>query len=217
MRTENGAETKSDDVADASGDLVVVGLGNPGDDYARSRHNLGVRVVSEVAARLEVAVDRRRWRSLVGIGTRPGSEGRLWVVLPQTYMNESGRAVRAALKDTGLEASNLWLVHDELDLPFCRLRIRRGGSAAGHNGLRSIIGALGTEDFVRFRIGVGKPPSAAVGANYVLGGFSRREQPLVSDVVRGSADAVEKALRAGLDTAMGIYNRAGALGCKELE
>src|SRR5258708_3004947 len=143
MNAEEGIEATGEVAGDADGDLVVVGLGNPGVDYARSRHNLGVRVVSEVAARLGVPVDRRRWRSLVGVASRPGSEGRVWLVLPQTYMNESGRAGRAALKDTGLEARDLWVVHDELALPLCRLRIRRGGSAAGHNGLRSIIGALG--------------------------------------------------------------------------
>jgi PTH1 family peptidyl-tRNA hydrolase len=197
-------------------DLLIVGLGNPGEDYARSRHNLGVRVVSELGARLGVSVDRKRWRSLVGSGQLAGAGGRrVWLMLPQTYMNLSGRAVGAAVRDTGVSPGDVWVVHDELDLPLCRLRIRQGGSAAGHNGLRSIIGALGREDFVRFRIGVGKPPSAAVGARYVLGGFSSREKPVVERVVEGVTDALELALRSGLEPAMGAYNRAGALGCEE--
>lgn len=208
-----------------SGDLLIVGLGNPGADYAQSRHNLGARVVSELAGRLGTSVDRKRWRSLVGRAERVGGgagpsigpRDRIWMVLPQTYMNESGRAVKAALADTGVGLDRLWIVHDELDLPLCRLRIRRGGSAAGHNGLRSIIAAAGGDDFVRFRIGVGKPLSSALGAHHVLGGFARRELPLVQQVVAVSADALETAIRSGVEAAMGLYNRAGALGCEEID
>jgi len=161
-------------------------------------------------------VDRKRWRSLVGSGQLPGAGARrVWLMLPQTYVNLSGRAVGAAVRDTSVLPGQVWIVHDELDLPLCRLRIRLGGSAAGHNGLRSIIGALGTEDFVRFRIGVGKPPSAAAGARFVLGRFSSREEPLVGPLVEGVTEAVELALRSGLEAAMGAYNRAGALGCEE--
>lgn len=206
---------------DHGGDVLVVGLGNPGDDYARSRHNLGARVVSELAGRLGARPDRRRWRSLVASVPRPGpggesGPGRVWLVLPQTYMNESGRAVKAALRDMSIGLENLWVVHDELDLPLCRLRIRRGGSGAGHNGIRSIIGAVGGDDFARFRIGVGKPPSAAAGVRHVLGGFGRRELPLVEKVLSGCVDALEAALTSGLEAAMAVYNQAGALGCGEL-
>jgi PTH1 family peptidyl-tRNA hydrolase len=208
--------SKPESVVGGGGDVLIVGLGNPGEDYARSRHNLGVRVVSELGSRLGFPVERQRWRSRVGSGEMAGSGGRrVWLVLPQTYMNLSGRAVGAAVRDTGVAPSDLWVVHDELDLPLCRLRIRRGGSAAGHNGLRSIIGALGTEDFVRLRIGVGKPPSAAAGARYVLGGFSQAEEPLVGRVVESVTDALELALRSGVEAAMGVYNRAGALECEE--
>ncbi len=121
-------------------ELLIVGLGNPEEDYADTRHNLGFACVRELARRLEVKIDRKRWQSLVGHSEARG----VWFVLPQTYMNLSGEAVAKALRDTKLTPEQLWVVHDELDLPLCRLRIRRGGSGAGHNGVISIISSLGT-------------------------------------------------------------------------
>jgi len=195
-----------------SENLLVVGLGNPGEDYGRSRHNLGFVCVHELARRRGLRIDRRRWSGLVA----PPAGGRgVWLLLPQTFMNESGRAVARARRDLALEPGRIWVVHDELDLPFCRLRIQIGGSAAGHNGVQSILGALGSPDFVRFRIGVGRPPHAAAGARYVLGGFSRREAERLDGVVEGVVSALELALESGLERAMGLYNRAGALGCEE--
>jgi peptidyl-tRNA hydrolase, PTH1 family len=197
--------------------VLVVGLGNPGPDYARTRHNLGALCVEELARRLGVELSRRRWRSLVAAapGGHPGG-GQLWLMVPQTMMNLSGRAVREALRDTGADPSSVWVVHDELDLPLCRLRIRRQGSTAGHNGLSSVVSHLGTDAFVRFRVGIGKPPSAARGVAYVLGRFSRSEAERLPAVVGGVASALEEALRSGLDRAMEIYNRPGSLGCEEL-
>src|SRR5215471_8336816 len=114
---------------------LIVGLGNPESDYAETRHNLGFVCVRELARRLDTRIERKRWQSLVG---RAESKG-LWFVLPQTYMNLSGRAVAKAMKDTGIGAENTWVVYDELDLPLCRMRIKAGGSTAGHNGVRSIV------------------------------------------------------------------------------
>ena len=193
---------------------LIVGLGNPEEDYADTRHNLGFACVREVARRFGVSVDRKRWRSLVG-----HSDAReTWLVMPQTYMNLSGEAVAKALKDTGIRPENTWVVYDELDLPLCRMRIRRGGSAAGHNGLRSIIDALGTDAFVRFRVGIGKPPrkGSQAGVHHVLGRFSKAEAERLPSVVSGVADALELALEAGVERAMDRYNRPGALGCEEL-
>ena len=173
-------------------------------------------VVERCAARLGTALSRKRWSSLVGF-TDLEDGRRVWFVRPQTYMNESGRAVRVAVRDVRPELpGSLWMVYDEMDLPLCRLRIRVGGSAAGHNGVRSIIGSLGSDAFVRFRFGVGKPPSSAAGARHVLGGFSRREAELVPAVVEGGADAVLEALSGGLERAMDLYNRPGSLGCAEV-
>ena len=194
---------------------LIVGLGNPESDYADTRHNMGFACVRELARRLGVKVDRKRWRSLAG---RTDSHGGLWFVLPQTYMNLSGEAVARALKDTGVGAAQTWVVYDELDLPLCRMRIRRGGSGAGHNGVRSLIDSLGTDEFVRFRVGIGKPArkGSPAGRNYVLGRFTKAEAERLPHVISGVADALELALGEGVERAMDRYNRAGALGCEEL-
>jgi peptidyl-tRNA hydrolase, PTH1 family len=193
---------------------LIVGLGNPEADYADTRHNLGFECVRELARRLDAKVDRKRWRSLVGRSEARG----LWLVLPQTYMNLSGEAVARALKDTGIAPHETWVVYDELDLPMCRMRIRRGGSGAGHNGVRSLIDALGTDAFVRFRVGIGKPArkGSPAGRHYVLGRFTKAEADRLPHVVTGVADALELALDAGVERAMDRYNRAGSLGCEEI-
>jgi len=193
---------------------LIVGLGNPESEYADTRHNLGFACLGELARRLDVDVDRKRWRSLIGRSEERG----LWLVMPQTYMNLSGEAVARAMRDTGIAAADTWVVYDELDLPMCRMRIRRGGSGAGHNGVRSIIAALGTDEFVRFRVGIGKPSrrGSQSGVHYVLGRFTRAEAERLPNVVSGVADALELALDAGVERAMDRYNRSGALGCEEL-
>lgn len=193
---------------------LIVGLGNPESEYADTRHNLGFACVRELARRCGTSVDRKRWQSLVGRSETRG----LWFVLPQTYMNLSGQAVARAMKDTGIPPEQTWVVYDELDLPLCRMRIKRGGSTAGHNGVRSIIESLGTDAFVRFRVGIGKPArkGSASGRHYVLGRFTKAEAERVPHIVNGVADALEQALDAGLERAMDRYNRAGALGCEEI-
>ena len=194
---------------------MIVGLGNPDSDYADTRHNLGFACVRALAQRLDVEIKRKRWRSLVG----QAESRRLWFMLPQTYMNLSGQAVAAALRDTRLPPSQVWVVHDELDLPMCRMRIRRGGSGAGHNGVLSVIQSLGTTDFVRFRVGIGKPARKTEqgGARYVLGRFSKAEAERLDTVIASVADALQVAIESGLDRAMEKYNRPGALGCEELK
>jgi PTH1 family peptidyl-tRNA hydrolase len=194
---------------------LIVGLGNPESDYADTRHNLGFICVRELARRLGVRIDRKRWQSLAGHSESRG----VWLMLPQTYMNLSGQAVAKALRDLGLTPEQVWVVYDELDLPLCRMRIKRGGSGAGHNGVLSLISSLGTGDFVRFRIGIGKPARKAAqsGGRYVLGRFTKAEAERIPSVVSGVADALELALEAGLERAMDRYNRPGALGCEELQ
>jgi len=142
----------------------------------------------------------------------------VWLVMPQTYMNLSGQAVAKALKDTHLTPQQTWVVYDELDLPLCRMRIRRGGSGAGHNGVLSLITSLGTDDFVRFRAGIGKPSrtGSQSGVHYVLGRFTKAEAERLPSVINGVADALELALDAGIERAMDRFNRPNALGCEEL-
>jgi PTH1 family peptidyl-tRNA hydrolase len=193
---------------------LIVGLGNPESEYADTRHNLGFACVRELARRLGVQIDRKRWQSLVG----NSATHRVWLLLPQTYMNLSGQSVAKALRDIKLTPQQTWVVYDELDLPLCRMRIRRGGSGAGHNGVLSLISSLGTSDFVRFRVGIGKPArrGSPVGRHYVLGRFTKAEAERLPSVVDGVAAALELALEAGVDRAMERYNRPGALGCEEL-
>ena len=175
---------------------------------------MGFACVRELARRFGVSVDKKRWQSLVG---RSESRG-VWLVMPQTYMNLSGQAVAKALRDTGLTAQQTWVVYDELDLPLCRMRIKVGGSGAGHNGVLSLIESLGTDEFVRFRVGIGKPArkGSDSGVRYVLGRFTKAEAERLPKIVGGVADALELALEAGVERAMDRYNRPGALGCQEL-
>jgi PTH1 family peptidyl-tRNA hydrolase len=197
-------------------DLVVVGLGNPGPEYAHTRHNLGWACLEAFGARAGIELSRKRWRSRTGCGVVAGR--RVWLLEPQTYMNLSGRAVFEATRDLEVGPECVWVVYDEMDLPLCRLRIRVGGSAAGHNGIKSIIASLHSDAFVRFRVGVGKQeaPGSGAGVNHVLGRFSRREAEVLDSVVQGVAAALETAVREGLTKAMDVYNRAGSLGCEEL-
>jgi peptidyl-tRNA hydrolase, PTH1 family len=193
---------------------LIVGLGNPEAEYADTRHNLGFACVHELARRLGVRVDRKRWQSLVG----HSEAHRVWLLMPQTYMNLSGQAVAKALRDVRVPPENVWVVYDELDLPLCRMRIRHGGSGAGHNGVLSLISSLGTPDFVRFRVGIGKPArkGSSPGRQYVLGRFTKAEAGRLPSVIDGVASALELALEAGVERAMDRYNRAGSLGCEEL-
>ncbi|HLQ15382.1 MAG TPA: aminoacyl-tRNA hydrolase [Candidatus Eisenbacteria bacterium] len=193
---------------------LIVGLGNPEAGYADTRHNLGFACVGELAKRLGVRIDRKRWQSLVGHSEARG----VWLILPQTYMNLSGEAVAKAITDIHVPPQQVWVVYDELDLPLCRMRIRVGGSGAGHNGVKSLIASLGTDEFVRFRIGIGKPATkgSRPGVHYVLGRFTKVEAARVPKVIDGVASALELALEAGVERAMDSYNRPGALGCEEL-
>jgi PTH1 family peptidyl-tRNA hydrolase len=196
-------------------ETLIVGLGNPETEYGDTRHNMGFACVRELAHRLGVSVERKRWDSLVGRSEKKG----VWLVMPQTYMNLSGQAVAKALRDTKLTPAQTWLVYDELDLPLCRMRIRIGGSGAGHNGVKSVISSLGTDAFVRFRVGIGKPSHRGreSGVHYVLGRFTKAEAERLPKIVSGVADALELALEKDVERAMDVYNRPNALGCEELK
>lgn len=183
---------------------LVVGLGNPGREYERSRHNLGFRVVDELARRHGGRVSDRAAKSLTGKIRLDDRE--LVLAKPQTMMNLSGLAVKALRAKYDVPLERVLILHDELDLPFGRLRIRKGGSSAGNHGLDSVIGSLGTKDFIRIRIGIGRPPGD--GIDYVLSPFTTAEAAQVSDIVRRAADGVEAIIEVGLDRAMTDFNRA---------
>jgi peptidyl-tRNA hydrolase, PTH1 family len=185
-------------------DLLVVGLGNPGDEYRGSRHNLGAEVVELLAKRHGGRLRKRKERALVDEVTIDGH--RVALAIPLTYVNDSGHAVGALVRRFGVDPEQLVVVHDELDLPVAELKVKSGGGLAGHNGLRSIVAHLRTQDFRRVRIGVGKPVSKERGADHVLNRFSKRERAEVDVTVEQAADAVETIARDGVDAAMNRFN-----------
>lgn len=184
--------------------LLVVGLGNPTEEYAGTRHNLGAEVVEVLAARHGGHLRRSRERARTCEVRVDGA--RMALAVPLTWVNESGNAVGALVRRYHVEPAQLVVVHDELDLPPGQLRVKVGGGTAGHNGLRSIEQHLKTRDFLRVRIGIGKPPDARRGADYVLDRFSKRERQEISVVVEEAADAVETILRDGVERAMNRFN-----------
>jgi PTH1 family peptidyl-tRNA hydrolase len=186
-------------------DLLVVGLGNPGGEYEQSRHNVGADAVALLAERHGGALKRSRERALVA-EVRIGEE-RVVLAFPQTYVNLSGEAVGLLVRRHGItDPARIVVVHDELDLPLGRVKVKQGGGLAGHNGLRSINAHLHTDEFLRVRIGVGKPPSKEQGADHVLRRMSKRDRVELDVAVQEAADAVEAILADGIDAAMNRYN-----------
>jgi len=186
-------------------DLLVVGLGNPGEEYAKTRHNVGAEVVELLARRHGARLKKsRRDRALVDTVRVDGKQVAL--AIPTTYMNDSGQAVGPLARRYDVAPERIVIVHDELDLPPAALRIKAGGGLAGHNGLRSIKAHLHSGEFLRVRIGVGKPPSKERGADHVLSRVSKREREEMAVTIEQAADAVETILSDGVDAAMNRYN-----------
>lgn len=188
-------------------DYLVVGLGNPGKEFDSTRHNAGADAVALVASRAGERMRVSKDAAAVVAELRLG-EHRVAAAVPTTYMNDSGRAVAPLCRRYGVDdLSRLILVHDELDLDPGRLKVKVGGGLAGHNGLRSIVAHLHSPDFVRVRIGVGRPPGgAARGADHVLSRPSKREAELLAVSIVESADAIELIVSEGADAAMARYN-----------
>ena len=183
---------------------VICGLGNPGERYRLTRHNVGYRVVDLLADRWGVSNGRVRDGAAVLELTRPDPVGRVLLVKPMKAMNLSGGPLRAAVSRTDADPSaDLLVVADDFNLPLGRLRIRREGSAGGHNGIRSIIAALGTDDFARLRIGIGRGRDDV---DHVLSEFKRHEQELVREAIATAADAAETWLESGAEAAMNRFN-----------
>jgi peptidyl-tRNA hydrolase, PTH1 family len=181
---------------------LLVGLGNPGPKYERTRHNIGFRVAVEAARKLGAALGpESRWNALVGKAKDAA------VLVPQGYMNLSGESVGQAARFWKVPANEIVVVHDEIDLEFGRLQVKEGGGDAGHNGLRSIRQHLGTGDTVRVRFGVGRPPPQWEGADWVLAKFSSEEEEALKELIPLAADAALAALMEGPRVAANRYNR----------
>ncbi|HLQ32290.1 MAG TPA: aminoacyl-tRNA hydrolase, partial [Chloroflexota bacterium] len=183
-----------------------VGLGNPGKEYERNRHNIGFRVVDELARRCDARFDQSKSKGKLAIARRDGKP--LYLLKPQTYVNLSGRSVGPVARFYKVPPQRLLVVCDDIDLPFGRIRIRPTGSSGGHNGLKSIMEALGNrQDFPRIRIGVGRPPHAREAVvGHVLEDFSSSEEEALPPLITDAADAVELILDGRIDQAMDRYN-----------
>ena len=190
--------------SDAEGNrFLIIGLGNPGRQYAENRHNLGFMAVDRFSRANDIPMQRVQNQSIVGQG-KVGNRT-VTVAKPQTYMNLSGNSVAALARFYKLPTSNLLIVYDELDLPTGTIRIREKGGAGGHNGMRSIIDHLGDE-FPRLRLGIGRPPGQMPAAAYVLQDFGRADQAIVDEMLDSSVSAIETFIRDGVQLAMSRYN-----------
>lgn len=184
---------------------LLVGLGNPGGQYENTRHNVGFRVADEIGERVGKPIQRLKYRALTCLADYGGA--RVLVMKPVTYMNLSGEAVREAAQFYRTPPERILVVSDDVSLPVGKLRLRKNGSAGGHNGLRSIIGQLHSDQFPRLKIGVGEKPHPDYDlADWVLGKFQGEDQAAIDAAVRRAADAVECVFRHGLEQAMNRFN-----------
>lgn len=184
---------------------LIVGLGNPDRQYRGNRHNVGFMVLDQLATRLETSFSRVKMNALM-TAVRYGSE-RLILIKPQTYMNLSGQAVDSFMRFYKLPREHLLVVYDDVDLPFERLRLKPDGGDAGQKGVRSIIQQLGTQEFPRLRVGIGRPPGRTAVSSYVLQDFSGPDKELLPFILDQAASAVLHFIDHGLDSAMTHYNQ----------
>lgn len=185
---------------------IIVGLGNPGKEYQNTRHNIGFDVIDEIAERNNIAMGEKKHKAIIGKGFVAGQ--RVILVKPQTFMNLSGESVRDAIDFYKVdEKTELIVISDDISLDVGQIRIRKKGSAGGHNGLKNIILHLGHDEFQRVKMGVGEKPKGYDLADYVLGHFSKEEREIMDESAGRAAKAIEVMLTEGADAAMNLYNK----------
>ncbi|PLR93302.1 aminoacyl-tRNA hydrolase [Bacillus sp. T33-2] len=184
---------------------LIVGLGNPGKQYEKTRHNIGFEVIDALSGRLNIPLNQAKFKGVFGIGNMSGEK--VLLLKPLTYMNLSGESIRAVMDyyDIGLE--ELAVIYDDLDLPVGKIRLRQKGSAGGHNGIKSTIAHLGSQSFNRIRVGIGRPVTPMPITDYVLGRFAKEEQAAIEQVVKHCADACEAWLKKPFLDVMNTYNQ----------
>lgn len=183
---------------------LIAGLGNPGKEYENTRHNAGFLVMDKLEEKLGADISEKKHKALCGRGVINGEK--VILLKPQTYMNSSGESLRAAADYYKIEPDHILVIYDDISLEPGQLRIRSKGSAGGHNGIKSIIAHLGTQDFPRVKVGVGAKPPRMDLADYVLGHFSQAERKLMDEAASEAADAVCQILTEGIDRAMNLHN-----------
>ena len=185
---------------------LIIGLGNPGKPYEHTRHNIGFDVIDELANRWNAPLNQTKFNGMYATVHRP--EGKVILLKPLTYMNLSGECVRPLMDYFDIEIEDIIVIYDDLDLETGKLRLRSKGSAGGHNGIKSLIQHLGTQEFNRIRVGVNRPPAGMKVADYVLSKFSKDDQTIVKDAIDKSCDAVEAALSKPFLEVMNKFNGA---------
>jgi len=191
--------------------FLIVGLGNPGPDYRQNRHNVGFMVVNALASTLDIPIQRVEMRALVGKGLFDGE--RLILAKPQTYMNNSGQAVASLARFYKIPPEQIMVIHDDLDLPFGTLRLRPFGGTGGQRGMESIVAKLGTRDFPRLRVGIGRPPGRMDPADYVLHDFDPDQETFLPEIFDRAVKAISRFITSGIEMAMNEFN--GSLLDKE--
>ena len=183
---------------------IIIGLGNPSREYAGTRHNVGFSVIYNISHYYHIKVDTKKHKALIGKGVIEGEK--VILAMPQTYMNLSGESVRELVDYYKCDNSDIIVIYDDISLDVGRIRIRKKGSAGGHNGIKNIIAHLGTDVFDRIKVGVGEKPSRMDLADYVLGKFSKEEQPVIRDAADTARCAIADILKEDADYAMNKYN-----------
>ena len=187
---------------------LIVGLGNPGKEYSANRHNIGFLCVNHLARKYHINLNKKQGKARVGSGTISGTQ--VVIAKPQTFMNASGISVVNLLEIYKLTPDDLIVIHDDLDLPLGKIRVKKGSSAAGHNGIKSIIGSLGTQDFTRVRIGISRPQTGNIAeeiiVDYVLGDFEREDRKVVDEIIGKAGEAILCLLTEDLTAVMNKFN-----------
>jgi PTH1 family peptidyl-tRNA hydrolase len=186
--------------------FAIIGLGNPGAKYRQTRHNAGFYVIDSLASRNGINLTKLKHKCLYGEGTFEGTDKKVLLIKPQTFMNASGECVRELVNWYKLDMSQILVIYDDIDIPTGTIRIRKSGSAGSHNGMKSIIYQINSDEFARIRIGIGSPPKEMDLAAYVLSNFNDDEIELMNDAVLNAAKASETIVTLGTDKAMNMYN-----------
>lgn len=185
---------------------LIIGLGNPGKPYEHTRHNIGFDVIDALADKWGVTLNQTKFNGMYATAHRP--EGKVMLLKPLTYMNLSGECVRPMMDYFDIDVEDIIVIYDDLDLETGKLRLRQKGSAGGHNGIKSLIHHLGTQEFNRIRVGVSRPPAGMKVADYVLSKFSKEEEPVIQEATNKSCEAVEASLSKKFLEVMNIFNGA---------
>jgi len=197
---------RSDELIEGQQTIMIVGLGNPGREYRDTRHNIGFMVIDRLAEKFAIKMSRVQNKAITGNGNWQGA--RIILVKPQTFMNLSGQAVTSLVRFYKIQNENLIVAHDDVDLPFGTIRMRPGGGSAGQKGIASIINLMGTQEFARLRMGVGRPPGRMDAAAYVLQSFTEKDKEILDPFLDRAVEAVDCFIQSGLETAMNRYNQA---------